>query len=264
VSLPRIDVVDSAISVCDMAGALEEIEASLVARQGGYVCFTNVHAAVAGRADPAFRAITNQALLTLADGKPVYWVGRMKGARCLGHIPGPDFLLHALRRFPESGHFFYGSSPDVLNRLVTTLTAKVERLRISGILSPPFRRLAEDERQAHYSRIRESGAEFVWVGLGAPKQEQWMAEASQHLKPAILLGVGAAFDFHAGTIQRAPLAMRHFGLEWLFRLATEPRRLWRRYLTTNTLFLAYLLVDLIRPRKRHPLADRPHADEQIE
>ncbi len=130
--------------------------------------------------------------------------------------------------------------------MVRKLNVVVEGAQICGVLSPPFRVLSAEEKLAHYTMIRASKADFVWIGLGAPKQEQWMAEAWQHLKPSILLGVGAAFDFHAGTVQRAPAALRHAGLEWSYRLIMEPRRLWRRYLATNTLFIGYVIRDLLR------------------
>jgi N-acetylglucosaminyldiphosphoundecaprenol N-acetyl-beta-D-mannosaminyltransferase len=218
VTLPkRIAVIDSHLSDCDRGTALEILARSVREGRGGYVCFTNVHMAVMGRRDESIRGITNDSLLSMADGKPLYWVGRMKGARRIAHSPGPDVMLETLRRFADRGHFFFGSTPAVLARLEAGL-------------------------------IRASGAEFVWVGLGAPKQEKWMAEAWRELQPAVLLGVGAAFDFYAGTLRRAPRYMRRAGLEWLYRLSQEPRRLWKRYLVTNSLFIRYALTDALRGR----------------
>jgi N-acetylglucosaminyldiphosphoundecaprenol N-acetyl-beta-D-mannosaminyltransferase len=154
-------------------------------------------------------------------------------------------MMATLRRFPRRRHFFYGSTPAVLATLQVALLRLIPDLNICGACSPPFRALSEAEQQRDLQSIRESGAEFVWVGLGAPKQERWMAGNWQSLCPAILLGVGAAFDFHAGNVRRAPGVLRVLGLEWLYRLAQEPRRLWKRYLVTNSLFMFYLILDAV-------------------
>lgn len=237
----RVNIVGTEVSTCDAATALDLLDQRLREHVGGYVCFTNVHSVVAGRRDPEFQSITNGSFLSLSDGKPVYWMGKAMGAVNIGHVPGPDFLIAALRRFPRCGHFFYGSSPEVLTRLISVVGQAVSGLKICGSLSPPFRPLTAEEKLAHYQTIRDSGAGFVWVGLGAPKQEQWMADACQHLGACIAFGVGAAFDFHAGTVRRAPSWIRYIGLEWLFRLLQEPRRLWKRYLVTNSLFVYYVI-----------------------
>lgn len=214
---------------------------------GGYVCFTNVHTTVTGCHNAKFRAITNASFLSVADGKPVYWVARAQ--RHIGHIPGPDFMKSSLERCRNRRHFLYGSTPAVLDRLVRELHEAIPGLNICGVLSPPFRTLTTEEKRQHYAAIREAESELVWVGLGAPKQEQWMADAFEELRPAILLGVGAAFDFHSGVVGRAPKAFRALGLEWLFRLLSQPRRLWRRYLVSNTLFIVYLARDFLFQRR---------------
>lgn len=247
--LHRIGIIESRISDCDRPMALDALQRRLDAEAGGYVCFTSVHGAVMGRQDAAFREITNGSFLSLADGKPLYWLGRFKGAQFLAHLPGPDFMLDILRRFPEEGHFFYGSTPQVLSQLEDGLKKIVPGLRICGTLSPPYRPLTGEDRQEHYAAIKASGARFAWVGLGAPKQEQWMAQAWRELSPALLFGVGAAFDFYAGTVRRAPAALRSLGLEWLYRLCQEPRRLWRRYLVTNSLFIGYALGEAFSDRR---------------
>ncbi len=239
----RIDVLGSQISAVDSDQALGLIQERLREGRGGYVCFSNVHTTVTGRHDEDLRAATNGSFLSVADGKPVYWLAQSRGA--VGHVPGPDFMTLALERCRGSRHFFYGSTPEVLDRLVARLSDEFPGLNICGVLSPPFRTLTDDERQQHYALIRSARAELVWVGLGAPKQELWMAEASASLRPAVLLGVGAAFDFHADVVSRAPRAMRALGLEWLFRLIKQPRRLWRRYLVTNTLFIVYVAREMV-------------------
>ncbi len=240
----RVDVMGCRISACDMTGAIRLLESSPAA--GGYVCFMNVHAVVTAAEDPELKAMANGSLLSVADGKPVQWAARLSGDLETGHIPGPDFMIEALRRFPRHGHFFYGSRPEVLAALVARLKERIPALKVAGALAPPFRPLTPEERAAVIRRIRESNAAFVWVGLGAPKQERWMAEMWAPLRPALLFGVGAAFDFHAGFLRRAPRWMRRLGLEWLYRLRREPRRLWKRYLITNSLFLYYLLKQPFR------------------
>lgn len=254
----RVNVIGSAISVCDAAGAIAELDNALRCRAGGYVCFTNVHTAVMARADTLFKEIADRALLSVADGKPIYWLGRARVERgSLGHIPGPNFMMQVLRRFPERRHFLYGSSPAVLDLLVPALRNQVPGLNICGVLSPPFRPLTEAEKAAYRQQIRQTEPDFVWVGLGAPKQEQWMADSWESLRPSILLGVGAAFDFHAGTVRRAPEWVQHSGLEWAYRLAKEPRRLWKRYMTTNCLFLVYVIRDWIAGRFRRSPVPEP-------
>ena len=215
----RIDVLGSKISGLTCDSALEFLEQKIGARGGGYVCFTNVHAVVIGLHDEEFRKITNNSLLSLADGKPVYWAARQKGT--IGHVPGPDFMIAAVTRLKHRRHFFYGSTPEVLSKLQGELTKIAPEIRICGSLSPPFRALTQTDKDQHYAVIRESGADLVWVGLGAPKQERWMSEACVRLDSAILLGVGAAFDFHAGVVPRAPRLMRSMGLERLRRLSSS-------------------------------------------
>ena len=238
--IPRVDVLGSRISLCDAAGALEEIERSINEGRGGYVCFTNAHTVIEGRRDEQFRSITNGSLLSLADGSPVYRVARRLAAGRAGHVPGPDVFAHALAHRPGRRHFLYGSTPQNLAQLRTAIARRFPDANICGALSPPFRPLTDEDRREHVRLIRDAGAEYVWVGLGAPKQERFMAQVAMDVRPAVLLGVGAAFDFHSGRVHRAPRLMRNLGLEWLHRLGQEPRRLWRRYLVTNSLFLWYL------------------------
>jgi N-acetylglucosaminyldiphosphoundecaprenol N-acetyl-beta-D-mannosaminyltransferase len=244
----RCDVLGVAITEADLGRALEAVLSASAAGQGGYVCFTNVHAVVTAKDDAEFRRATNMSLMSLADGKPVYWFARSLRRADIGHVPGPDFMLEALSRFPDRRHFFYGSTPATLGRLVQALTAAIPGLTVCGCLSPPFGTWSDAQKRADYVKISDARPDFVWVGLGAPKQEKWMSEACAALAPAVLFGVGAAFDFHAGTAARAPEWMRRLGLEWLFRLASEPRRLWKRYLVTNTRFAWYVAGSILGRR----------------
>lgn len=242
----RFDVIRCKISRVNIERAVSEIRARLRSGNGGYVCFTNAHVSVMAYNNPAYLAVLNQSFMTLADGKPVYWVGRLKGVNGIQQIPGPDFLpiLMGCNVDPPLRHYFYGGQPDVLEKLIAVLKAKFPDAVIAGWESPPYRDLSPHEDSQVVRRIKESKADIVWVGLGAPKQEYWMASHLEQLKPAVLLGVGAAFDFHAGNVRRAPAWARTIGLEWLHRLIQEPRRLWKRYLVTNTLFVIYVLKSL--------------------
>jgi len=210
-----------------------------------YVAIANVHAVMVCHDDPAIRPAVNGADLVTPDGMPLVWMLRLKGARHQERVYGPTLMLHvlgmaALENIPVG---FYGSDPETLRGLVSTLTARFPGLRIVYTLSPPFRELTPEEDACYVSEIVASGARILFVGLGCPRQEQWMA-AHRGRVPAVMLGVGAAFDFHAGTKKQAPSWMQGLGLEWLFRLAQEPRRLWKRYLWHNPRFVVLALADL--------------------
>jgi N-acetylglucosaminyldiphosphoundecaprenol N-acetyl-beta-D-mannosaminyltransferase len=186
------------------------------------------------------------------DGAPVAWMLRRQGALTQRRVSGPDLMLDYLALASTSGEavFLFGSTPETLTALTQNLLARWPTLNIVGSMSPPFRALTKDEDDAIVSSINESGARTVWVSLGCPKQELWMASHRPRVK-AVMIGVGAAFDFHAGTIRRAPAWMRESGLEWLHRLGSEPARLWRRYLVTNTRFILAAALQLIRRSARN-------------
>lgn len=243
----RFDVIRCKISNVNMKGAVSKILARVRSGKGGYVCFVNVHASVTAYNNSEYLAVLNQSFMSLPDGKPVYWVGRIKGVEGIQQIPGPDFLpiLINHNEDPPLRHYFYGGRSDVLEKLIENLKKKYPEAIIAGGESPPFRDLSPHEDSQVVCRIKESMADVVWVGLGAPKQDYWMAAHREQLKPAILLGVGAAFDFHAGNVRRAPMWMRSIGFEWMHRFMQEPRRLWRRYLITNSLFVLYAIKEMV-------------------
>lgn len=207
-------------------------------RESRYVCVVNVHSVVTASRDASFMKVLNGADMTTPDGAPVAWSLRMAGFHGQRRINGPDlmhrYLAEAERR--NQSVFFYGSTSDTLERLRTSLLQSFPKLRIAGTASPPFRALTPEEDKAYVEQINASGAAVVFVGLGCPKQEQWMADHRGRVQ-CVMVGVGAAFDYSAGTVKRAPRWMQHAGLEWLFRLCSEPRRLARRYLVTNSLFV---------------------------
>jgi N-acetylglucosaminyldiphosphoundecaprenol N-acetyl-beta-D-mannosaminyltransferase len=216
-------------------------------RQSRYVCICNVHVVVTAKQDQQFRRVVNEADMATPDGMPLVWVLRKMGFHQQERINGPDLMWRMCEQAAEKGLsiFLYGSTPETLERLIDNLKTSFPQLVIAGIHSPPFRLLSDEVDPEMIDRINGSGAQIMFVGLGCPKQEFWMAAHRGKIQ-AVMIGVGAAFDYHAGTVTRAPLWMQRSGLEWLFRLMSEPKRLWKRYLVTNSLFLLYLGLRVFR------------------
>jgi N-acetylglucosaminyldiphosphoundecaprenol N-acetyl-beta-D-mannosaminyltransferase len=234
----REPVIGTAVDVVGWLVALQRVCAWAQRKDSRYVCFCNVHALVTARWDTLLSSALGQSDMVAPDGAPVAWVLRRLGHGAQRRIYGPDFFWAYCAAAAVDGEsiFLLGSSANTLARLQERLHQVFPGLRIAGAISPPFRALTEEEDRAIVEAINGSGAGTVWVSLGCPKQEIWMA-AHHGAVRAVMLGVGAAFDFHAGTVRQAPRWMRESGLEWMHRLFTEPRRLWRRYLVTNTMFL---------------------------
>jgi len=234
-----VPVLKANIDAVSWPDALARISQWASARESRYVCICNAHSVVTAGMDPEFDTVVAQADMATPDGAPVAWMIRKLGHPAQQRINGPDLMWKycelAAKRSDES-IYLYGGAPETLQILQRTLLQRFPGLKIAGIESPPFRPATEEEDAQTVARINASGAGTVWVSLGCPKQEKWMA-AHRGRVNAVMVGVGAAFDYHAGTIQRAPKWMQNMGLEWLERLCSEPRRLWRRYLVTNTLFV---------------------------
>jgi len=218
--------------------AVRRISAWAQAHESRYVCICNAHSVVTATQSAPFRAVLAGADMATPDGAPVAWMLKRQGASAQQRVSGPDLMLDYCAHAARTGESIYllGSTETTLAALVGTLQARWPDLRIAGTESPPFREPTPEEGAQTVARINASGAGTVWVSLGCPKQESWMA-AHRGRVQAVMVGVGAAFDFHAGTVARAPLWMRESGLEWLHRLISEPRRLWRRYLVTNLAFM---------------------------
>lgn len=218
-------------------------------RESRVVCICNAHSVVTAMQDPSFAAVLRQADLATPDGAPVAWMLRRLGHPGQERINGPDLMWRWCGTAAQQGVsiFLLGSSAATLARLEERLRATWPQLEIAGSLSPPFRPLTPAEDAQVIERINTSGAGVVFVSLGCPKQERWMAEHRGAVR-AVMIGVGAAFDFHAGTVSRAPVWMRQHGLEWLHRLLSEPRRLWRRYLFTNSAFTLAAIRQLLGGR----------------
>ena len=231
-------VIDTYIDALSWGETLTRIAAWARARESRYICICNVHSVITASHDVEFKRALNLADMATPDGKPVAWMLSRQGFVDQERINGPDLMWKYCALAERSGEmvYFYGSSNETLRLLSAKLRNAFPRLRIGGAYSPPFRALSETEDEAIVASINSSGAGVVFVSLGCPKQEKWM-EAHRNRIHAVMIGVGAAFNYHAGTVQRAPLWMQNFGLEWLHRLCSEPRRLWKRYLVTNTQFI---------------------------
>lgn len=244
--IPVVGTPISAISVDDLLVAIEQRPTD----RATTVAFCNVHSVMTARKDPTVRAALEEMAVTAPDGMPVVWALRAHGLQEQHRVDGPSFLGKALRYGVERGwrHFFYGSTGDTLRRIEEAAATIAPGAVVAGTLAPPFGRLSDTEMAQHAETIRRASPDLVWVGLGMPKQEIWMNRAAALLPGIAVLGVGAAFDFLAGTQRRAPRWMRSVGLEWLHRLAQEPRRLWRRYLVNNPAYLALLTAELVRSR----------------
>ena len=243
-------VLGAAIDALSWEDALRAIVKAGEARESRYVCICNVHSVVTTTRDPEFRRIVNESDLATPDGAPIAWALRHFGYPPQERISGPDLMWKYLAYAERSEHvvFFYGSTPATLAKLRNALQRHFPRLRIGGMHSPPFRALTAAEDDAETRMINYSGAHVVFVSLGCPKQERWMA-AHRGRVDAVMIGVGAAFDYHAGVVKRAPIWWQRNGLEWLYRLLSEPRRLFMRYLVTNTLFIIGLARQLLLNQK---------------
>ncbi|MBY6004249.1 WecB/TagA/CpsF family glycosyltransferase [Salipiger bermudensis] len=228
VTTSEISLLGIKVSALNLATAVNRLTQAIARDERGYVCVCGAHGVVDSQSDGALRAAINQALLVTPDGMPLVWELRRRGFQGAGRVYGPDLML-AMFEEPGLRHYLYGATPATLATLESKLGAKFAQATIVGTHAPPFRALSTEEEAEDLRRINAANPDIVWVGLGAPKQELWMARVRDRLEAPLLIGVGAAFDFHAGNTRQAPGWMQRAGLEWLFRLAVEPRRLWRRY-----------------------------------
>ena len=243
----RTNILGVGVSAVTMPAALQAIEGWVTRRDPHYVCLATVHGVVESQRDEKLRHIYNQSGLTTADGMPLVWLSRLSGRAPVERVYGPDLMLAVCERSLSRGyrHFLYGGGAGVGEKLASHLRHRLPGLNIVGTYSPPFRPLSLQEDQKIVDRINAARPDFVWVGLGAPKQEYWMADHLTRLNAPVLLGVGAAFDFLSGVKAQAPYWMQRGGLEWLFRLLSEPRRLWRRYLLGNAKFLYLIFLQAL-------------------
>ena len=240
-NLEYCTILKTNINVTDMDKTIEYITGNLEALRGDYICVSNVHTTVMAFRDEEYRKVQNSGAMALPDGQPLSIVSRRRGHANAKRVPGPDLMPAILNLSQEKGytHYFYGSTKHTLEQLKKAVLSKYPKVKIVGMYAPPFRELTREEDEEITRRINDSGADFVWVALGAPKQERWMYEHRGRIG-GLMIGVGAAFDFIAGTVKRAPMWMQKLCLEWVFRIMQDPKRMIPRYLNTNFAFLYYV------------------------
>lgn len=242
-AIPTCRILGVDIAAIDMQWLLKYLQDNLERLSGDYICVSNVHTTVTAYEDPDYRDVQNGGIMAIPDGGPLSSEGRRRGFPDMERTTGPGLMGEIFRISAEKGyrHYFYGSTDETLEKLRTSLNAEYPGIRIAGMYSPPFCPLTEAEDREIVDRINGTDPDFVWVGLGAPKQEKWMA-AHQGRVTGLMIGVGAGFDYFAGNIQRAPQWMQKNNLEWLYRLMQDPKRLFGRYLNTNTKFIWHAII----------------------
>lgn len=231
------------IAVTDLDRCVKLVSDNIENWRGKYICVSNVHTTVTSHSDESYRNIQNSAVMALPDGGPLSAVSRKMGYKDARRVTGPDLMQTMLKEGAKNKfkHYFYGSTNETLEMLANKLKECYPEAQVVGMYSPPFRELKADEDDEIIRQINEAKPDFVWVGLGAPKQEIWMANHEDKIK-AIMIGVGAAFDFEVGNIKRAPMWMQKCSLEWLYRLMQDPKRLFKRYFVTNTKFIFWRMT----------------------
>jgi len=237
---PTVDVLGVPLALTDYERTMDWMDATIRTRGKGYVCVAATHTVVATHDDPELRAAVEGASLVVPDGQPVVWAMNALGHDLTHRVYGPDLMAKYCERSARTGArmFLYGGrNQGALVQLALNLRRRFAGVQIVGGYAPPFRPLSDEELDAVVAEINHARPDVVWVGIGVPKQEKWMAALRDRLDAPVLVGVGAAFDFHAGLVPQAPAWMQSAGLEWLFRLSKEPRRLWKRYLTYNPRFV---------------------------
>jgi N-acetylglucosaminyldiphosphoundecaprenol N-acetyl-beta-D-mannosaminyltransferase len=252
--VPRVNILGVGISAITLPQALEQISAWIENLACQYVCVCTVHTVMECQRNEAMRRAVNGAGLATPDGMPLVWLSRRQSEATVSRVYGPDLMLALAQLSVERGyrHFFYGGAPKVAELLADKLQVRLPGFKVAGTISPPFHPLTAEEEARFVQQINQARPDVVWVGLGTPKQDLWMAAQRSHLNAPVLIGVGAAFDFHTGRLPQAPYWMQQAGLEWLFRLWQEPRRLWYRYLIYNPLFIYQIMMQALKLR-HYPL-----------
>jgi len=247
---PRVNVLGVGISALNLDSAVEALGAARAAGRRGFVTITGAHGVIESQDDPALKDIHNASLLSTPDGMPMVWMGRIQGHRSMGRVYGPDLMERMMAWSQKSGatHYFLGGNTGVAQDLRQCFERRFPGLRIVGTHTPPFRPLQASEVQALAEELREKDPDYVWIGLSTPKQERFMAAHLEPLGARIMLGVGAAFDFHTGRVTQAPRWIQRSGLEWFFRLTKDFKRLWPRYsrVVPRFLWLAALQLTGLR------------------
>lgn len=242
--LQHCEILKTNINVTNMSDTIKYIGGHLDDLRGKYICVSNVHTTVMSYENEEYRKIQNGAAMALPDGAPLSSYSRRKGYKQAQRVTGPDLMLELFAISKEKGyrHYFYGATEETLQSMKEVLERDYPGIQIAGMYAPPFRALTPQEDAQIVAKINESRPDFIWIGLGAPKQEEWMYQHMGQLQ-GVLIGVGAGFDYLAGYIKRAPRWMQKLSLEWLYRLLQDPKRLWRRYFTSNVKFICLTRMD---------------------
>lgn len=252
----RFNVLGTGVSALSLDQARDLVLAARGQKRVGYICCATAYNTDLARSDAALRPAYNGSFLTTPDGMPLVWLGRWHGHRGITRVYGPDLMEAVCDAGRAAGlrHYFFGGEPGVAEQLRAKLAARFPGLQVVGTYTPPFRPLNPEEAAALRADVAAQRPDVIWIGLSTPKQEKFMAEYAPLLDAGLLIGVGAAFDFLSGRVPQAPRWMQRSGLEWLFRLGTEPRRLWKRYLVHNPMFVLRTLAQLTG-LKRYPMDD---------
>ena len=251
--IPKREILGVPVAMTDYPGAMDALDAMIDSRDRGYVCAVSVHSLTSSLDDAEMAAVFRGATLVLPDGMPVVWAANMLGARLKGRVYGPELMLRYSERCAVRGHrvwLYGGRDQGSLAQLALNLRRRLPGINIVGGYSPPFRPMTDEEEDALVDQINSARPDVLWVGIGAPKQEKWMARMRDRLEVPVMCAVGAAFDFHAGRISQAPAWMQQRGLEWIYRLAQEPRRLFPRYLYSNPRFVLAFARQYLAERRR--------------
>jgi N-acetylglucosaminyldiphosphoundecaprenol N-acetyl-beta-D-mannosaminyltransferase len=246
------DILGVPLAMTDYARTMDMMDAMVERRERGYVCAAPVHAVMVAQDEPETYAALRGSTLTVPDGMPLVWAANMLGEQLPDRVYGPELMLRYNQRCAELGHrvwLYGGYDQGSLVQLALSLRRRHPGIQIAGGYSPPFRDLTAEEEDFVVEQVNDSNADVLWVGIGVPKQEKWMARMRERLDVPVMCGVGAAFDFHAGRISQAPRWMQERGLEWTYRIAQEPRRLLPRYLYFNPRFLASFTRQLLLERR---------------
>ena len=252
--IPTCEIMGVNIAAVNMEWLLRFTRKNIRQLSGDYMCVSNVHTVITASEDQIYRNIQNSGIMAIPDGGPLSSVGRKRGYREMGRIPGPSYMEEIFKISGKMGyrHFFYGSTEETLAKLKQGLERDYPGIKVAGMYSPAFRPMTKEENARIIEKINDAKVDFVWVGLGAPKQERWMADHQGKVK-GFMVGVGAGFDYFAGNIKRAPEWMQRNNMEWFYRLMQEPGRLFGRYWRTNTKFLWDIYVKNFFLEKRGDL-----------
>jgi N-acetylglucosaminyldiphosphoundecaprenol N-acetyl-beta-D-mannosaminyltransferase len=250
--LHTVNILGVKVNAVNMEQTLETVDGWIERGESNYICVTSVHGVMESQRNEKLRQIHNRAGLVVPDGMPLVWLSKHNGHKHVTRVYGPDLMLKLCEHSIVKGyrHFIYGGHPDIPEKLKAKLCELYPGFQVAGMYSPPFRRLSSEEDREIVDKINQAEPDIVWVGLGTPKQERWMAEHIDKLNASTLIGVGAAFDYISGRVKQAPIWMRNCGLEWFFRLMVEPKRLWKRYTRNHPLFVCLVLAQLAHLREK--------------